>query len=224
MASVYRVRRSLLAAPSGRFGSWRFSWAIGEKKTSRGADRPSYFCPRMPSIVVASSFRKASRLPGPRRASLRPKKARTTPALTLASHSSGVPKFSSRGRMVSSSPAKPRLRNTSSRPGWAAWIRVSSQPACCIRSASVLPMTAMLSPFWSTSRGSAAPAGGTAAAASAAATSQAPQRRAIRGRGRRFPVVCAIPDRLIGCSRHMTASQTPECRRDPESALARRKS
>ena len=70
MAAVYSARLALLAEPSGRFGLFRSSWAMGEKNTSRGADWPSYFWPSMPSITWARSLRKPATPPGPRRASL----------------------------------------------------------------------------------------------------------------------------------------------------------
>ena len=43
IALVYCSSFWLFAAPSGRCGLFKFSCAIGEKNTIRGADDPSYF-------------------------------------------------------------------------------------------------------------------------------------------------------------------------------------
>ena len=72
-------------------------------------------------------------------------RSRRSAAASPLSHSSGVPKFFERRRVLISSPLNPRLRTTSSCFGNRACSIVSSQPSYCIRSASVLPMMLMWS-------------------------------------------------------------------------------
>ncbi len=101
---------------------------------------PLYFSAAVCRRKESKSLRNWSRPPGPANDSLYPKKAKMTSALHRESHASGLPKSAERSRVVSSSPAKPRLRTTSLWSGKRPWIVVSSHPSCCIRSARVLPM------------------------------------------------------------------------------------
>ena len=43
VAAVYAARRLFCSLPSGRLGFSKFSWAMGEKSTIRGALSPLYF-------------------------------------------------------------------------------------------------------------------------------------------------------------------------------------
>lgn len=164
IAFVYSSSRALVSAPSGRFGVLWFSNAIGLNSTSLGADLPLYFWPRVWVMNCSRSALNFGSPASPAHDSLYPKKAKTTSALVptfsnrlagtfdgsvsfrgcgtgaLAdSHWSGVPKSIDRSRTVSSSAEKPRLRMVRSWAGWRATRYVSSQPSCCMRSASVLP-------------------------------------------------------------------------------------
>ncbi len=60
IALEYSESRALFSLPSGKFGLCRFSCAMGENNTSRGALVPLYFCRDVSSMNFASSRRKLS--------------------------------------------------------------------------------------------------------------------------------------------------------------------
>ena len=93
-----------------RLRSFRSSWAIGEKRTSRGAVLPLYFWASVCLMKLARSCLNSRALPRPRTIRCSRRRRRSRRPWCMVSQWSGVPKFGERRRRVSSSPEKPRSR------------------------------------------------------------------------------------------------------------------
>ena len=129
--------------PSGRLRSCRFSWAMGEKRTSRGVELAVVLLGQRvldEGVEVLLERRRARPCRRTTRCSRRRRRRRRPWCRSATGR--GCRSRPSGAGAVSSSPEKPRLRMTSSCLGKRLWRIVSSQPSCCIRSASVLPMIA----------------------------------------------------------------------------------